>query len=84
MLLPVTPIAETKVDSKADAVAAGAVDAARASLVEDVGAADVGEHLGSVAEGERVVPTSSAAPARCTSAGTGPVTVVRASRRRKR
>ena len=28
---------------------------ARAALLEDVGAADVGDHLGAVAEGERVV-----------------------------
>ena len=39
----------------ADSVAVAAVDAARDALVEDVGAADVGDHLGSVAEGERVV-----------------------------
>jgi hypothetical protein len=32
-----------------------AVDVARAALVADVGAADVGEHLGHVVEGERVV-----------------------------
>ena len=32
-----------------------AVDQARAALVEDVGAADVGEHLGHEVEGERVV-----------------------------
>jgi hypothetical protein len=40
---------------KADAAAVAAVDLARASLLEDVDAADVGEHLGHVAEGERVV-----------------------------
>ena len=55
MLHHVTAIADAKADSKADSVAAAAVDAARAALVEDVGAADVGDHLGSVAEGERVV-----------------------------
>lgn len=41
--------------AKADAAAVAAVDAAREALVQDVGAADVGEHLGAVAEGERVV-----------------------------
>jgi hypothetical protein len=43
------------VRAKADATAVGAVEAARAALVEDVGAADVGEHLGHVVEGERLV-----------------------------
>jgi hypothetical protein len=41
--------------SKPDAKLSGAVDAARAALLEYVDAADVGEHLGEVAEGERVV-----------------------------
>ncbi|MFC6285954.1 DUF3027 domain-containing protein [Nocardioides sp. GCM10027113] len=45
----------TKVRAKADAAAVGAVDVARDALVADVGAADVGEHLGHVVEGERVV-----------------------------
>ena len=40
---------------KADATLAAAVDAARAALLDDVDAADVGEHLGVVAEGDRVV-----------------------------
>jgi hypothetical protein len=40
---------------KPDAAAVAAVDVARAALVDDVGAADVGEHLGHVVEGERVV-----------------------------
>jgi hypothetical protein len=40
---------------KPDAAAVAAVDVARAALVADVGAADVGEHLGHVVEGERVV-----------------------------
>jgi hypothetical protein len=45
----------TKVRAKADAAAVAAVEFARAALVDDVGAADVGEHLGHVVEGERVV-----------------------------
>jgi Protein of unknown function (DUF3027) len=45
-----TPVAR----SKADAVVVAAVEAARAALLEDVDARDVGEHLGAVAEGERL------------------------------
>ena len=45
----------TKVRAKADAAAVAAADLARAALVEDVGAADVGDHLGHLVEGERVV-----------------------------
>ena len=45
----------TKVRAKADAAIVAAVDQARAALVEEVGAADVGEHIGHVVEGERVV-----------------------------
>ena len=41
--------------AKADAAAVAAADQARAALVEEVGAADVGAHLGHAAEGERVV-----------------------------
>ena len=45
-----TPVAR----SKADAVVVAAVEAARAALLEDVDARDVGEHLGAIAEGERL------------------------------
>lgn len=38
-----------------DAVAAGAVDLARAAVLEEVGPDPVGDHLGAQAEGERVV-----------------------------
>jgi hypothetical protein len=41
--------------AKADAALVAAVDAARSALLEDVDAADVGDHLGAAAEGERVV-----------------------------
>jgi hypothetical protein len=51
MMRLVTPPARPK----SDAVAVAAVDVARSALLEDVGAADVGEHLGHVVEGERVV-----------------------------
>jgi hypothetical protein len=40
---------------KPDPATVAAVDVARAALVEEVGAADVGEHLGHVVEDERVV-----------------------------
>ena len=51
MLSPVAIIMRTKPDS----VAASAVDDARSALLLDVDPADVGEHLGSQGEGERVV-----------------------------
>jgi hypothetical protein len=41
--------------AKADAAAVAAVDVARAALLDDVDAADVGEHLGHVVAGERLV-----------------------------
>ena len=45
----------TTVRPKPDSACVAAVDVARAALLEDVDAADVGEHLGHVVEGERVV-----------------------------
>ena len=45
----------TTVRPKPDSATVAAVDAARAALLEDVDAADVGEHLGHLVEGERVV-----------------------------
>ena len=45
----------TAARTKPDATLVGAADAARDFLVEQVGAGDVGEHLGHEAEGERVV-----------------------------
>ncbi|MGB0102530.1 MAG: DUF3027 domain-containing protein, partial [Nocardioides sp.] len=45
----------TTVRPKSDAVGVAAVDAARAALLEEVPAADVGAHLGHLVEGERVV-----------------------------
>ncbi len=65
---------------KLDAAAAAAVDVARESLLADVPDADVGEHLGAQAEGERVVTHLFA----CTRAGyrgwRWSVTVTRVSR----
>jgi hypothetical protein len=51
MISPVMTIARPKPDSATVA----AVDVARAALLEEVGARDVGEYLGHVVEGERVV-----------------------------
>lgn len=45
----------TTVRPKSDSACVAAVDLARAALLEDVPAGDVGEHLGHVVEGERVV-----------------------------
>ncbi len=66
--------------AKRDAVATAAVDDARAALIEEVPAGDVGEHLGAEAEADRVITHLFA----CERAGyTGwrwAVTVARASR----
>jgi len=43
--------------SQTEPAAVGAVDAARTALVEEVGAADVGAHLGHLVEGDGVVVT---------------------------
>ena len=51
MLSPVKTLTRTK----ADAVAAAAVDEARAALLEEVDAADVGDHLGHEVDGDRVI-----------------------------
>jgi len=65
---------------RADAALVSAADIARAALLEDVDAADVGDHLGHVVEGERLVTHLFA----CTRAGylgwQWSVTVTRASR----
>jgi hypothetical protein len=45
----------TTVRPKPDSATVAAVDAARAALIEEVDAADVGEHLGHTVEGERLV-----------------------------
>ena len=47
--------AVTTATPKLDATAAAAVDAARAALLEEAPASDVGDHLGVTAEGDRVV-----------------------------
>ena len=65
-----------------DATAAGAVDLARSALLEEVGSGDVGEHLGTDNEGDRLVTHRFG----CTRTGYRgwhwSVTVVRASRQK--
>ena len=72
----------TSVRAKPDPTAVAAVDAARAALLAEVGAADVGENLGHVVEGDRVVTHLFA----CTRPGyvgwRWSVTVARASRQK--
>jgi hypothetical protein len=80
--VPVMTPATTTTRAKADAVAAAAVDVARDGLLADVDPADVGDHLGTIAEGERVVTHLFA----CTRPGyvgwRWSVTVARASRQK--
>lgn len=67
---------------RSDAALAAAVDVARASLLEDVDAADVGDHLGATAEGERVVTHLFACTRRGYVGWRWSVTVTRASRQK--
>jgi len=50
-----THVAAPAPRTRADATLAAAVDVARDALLEDVAAADVGDHLGAIGEGERLV-----------------------------
>ncbi|KAA1422876.1 DUF3027 domain-containing protein [Mumia zhuanghuii] len=68
---------------KLDAVTAGAVDVARAALIEEVGEAQVGEHLGVRAEGDRVVTHVFATRLAGYQGWHWSVTVTRASRQKK-
>ncbi len=72
----------TKLRSRPDAVAAAAVDEARSALVDEVGGADVGDHLGHVAEGERVVTHQFACTRKGYAGWRWSVTVARASRQK--
>ena len=80
--VPVSVPAPTTVRARPDAVAMAAVDPARDALLEDVDAADVGEHLGAVAEGERVVTHLFACTRRGYVGWRWSVTVMRASRQK--
>jgi hypothetical protein len=72
----------TTVRAKPDAVAMAAVDTARAALLDDVDAADVGEHLGAVVEGERLATHQFACTRRGYDGWRWSVTVARASRQK--
>jgi len=67
---------------RADAALVAAADVARAALLEDVEATDVGDHLGAVAEGERVVTHLFACTRRGYAGWRWSVTVARASRQK--
>jgi len=83
MLAPVTTlVTAAPARGKVDAALAAAVDVARASLLEDVQAADVGEHLGVVAEGERVATHQFACTRRGYLGWRWSVTVTRATRQK--
>jgi len=77
-----TLVAATASRSRADATLVAAVDVARAALVEDVDPADVGDHLGAVAEGERVVTHQFTCARRGYVGWRWSVTVTRASRQK--
>jgi hypothetical protein len=68
--------------SKTDSVVVRAVDAARAALLDEVPAADVGDHLGHVVEGERLVSHLFACTRRGYVGWHWSVTVTRASRQK--
>src|SRR5215210_5417154 len=72
----------TKVRSRPDSVAAAAVGEARAALVEEVGEAGVGDHLGHLVEGERVVTHLFACTRKGYAGWRWSVTVARASRQK--
>ncbi|NYD40680.1 DUF3027 domain-containing protein [Nocardioides panaciterrulae] len=73
----------TSVRTKPDAATVAAVDAARAALIDEVDAADVGEHLGHVVEGERLVTHLFACERPGYVGWRWSVTVTRASRQKK-
>jgi Protein of unknown function (DUF3027) len=72
----------TGVKAKLDSAAAAAVDAARSALIEDVPGADVGDHLGVVAEGDRVVSHQFACTRKGYAGWRWSVTVARAPRQK--
>ncbi|UYM06706.1 DUF3027 domain-containing protein [Solicola gregarius] len=75
-------MAPTARTSRPDSVGANAVEAARAALLEAVGPADVGEHQGVRAEGERTVSHEFACTRRGYRGWRWSVTVTRAPRQR--
>jgi len=73
----------TTLRAKADPAAVAAVEPAREALVADVGPDDVGDHLGHLVEGDRVVTHLFACRRRGYSGWNWAVTVARASRQRQ-
>ena len=72
----------TTVRPKPDSATVAAVDVARAALLEDVAATDVGEHLGHLVEGDRVVTHFFACERPGYAGWRWSVTVARASRQK--
>ncbi len=79
MLSPVSTLTR----SKPDAVAKAAVDDARAALLEEVDAADVGDYLGHEVDGERVVTHLFACTRKAYVGWRWAVTLARASRQKQ-
>lgn len=79
----ISSVMTTSVRTKPDAATVAAVDAARAALIDEVDAADVGEHLGHVVEGERLVTHLFACERPGYVGWRWSVTVTRASRQKK-
>ena len=77
-----TLVTTTASRGRADAALVSAADVARAALLEDVDAADVGDHLGAVNEGERVVTHLFACTRRGYVGWRWSVTVTRATRQK--
>ena len=73
----------TTLRAKPDAATVAAVDAARDALIADVGADDVGDHIGHVVEGERLVTHLFACRRRGYAGWQWAITVARASRQRQ-
>jgi hypothetical protein len=76
-------VSPTLRSAKPDSVTVSAADVARAALLEEVDAADVGDHLGHVVEGERLVTHQFACTRRGYRGWHWSVTVVRASRQKQ-
>ena len=76
-------VSPTLRSAKPDPVTVSAVDVARAALLEEVDASDVGDHLGHVVEGERLVTHQFACTRRGYRGWHWSVTIVRASRQKQ-
>lgn len=86
MATPARPASRSTASGRApklDAVAASAVDEARSALVDEVGEASVGEHVGARAEGDRVVTHTFEASLLGYRGWHWSVTVVRAARQKR-